>query len=135
MEIVEFIIVMFIALLVASVFFYGFRSRGPWGAFWVFLLILFLAGWAGRLWITPAGPLFWGYGWFPVLVFVIIVALLVAGTSPSDDKDTRLEDKELRESRIAETQPEREAGAAFGIFFWLLLIFLFTAIVAGMFAY
>lgn len=132
MEIVEFIVVLFMALIVASIFFYGFRSRGPWSAFWVFLLILFLAGWAGRLWVTPAGPVMWGFGWLPVLVFVFIVALLVAAASPREDTNTS---DEIRRSRREATKPDTEAGAAFGIFFWVLLIVLITAIVAGLYSY
>lgn len=132
MGLIEFTVVLFMALIVASIFFYGFRSRGPWSAFWVFLLILFLAGWAGRLWVTPAGPLLWGYGWLPVLVFVFIVALLIAVASPSEDTTTR---DEISRSRRRATEPGTEVGAAFGIFFWVLLILLITAIVAGMFRY
>lgn len=132
MGLIEFTLVLFMALVVASIFFYGFRSRGPWSAFWVFLLILFLAGWAGRLWVTPAGPLLWGYGWLPVLVFVFIVALLIAVASPNEDSTTR---DEIGRSRRRATDPDTEVGAAFGIFFWVLLILLITAIVAGMFRF
>lgn len=132
MEIVEFIVVLFMALIVASIFFYGFRSRGPWSAFWVFLLILFLAGWAGRLWVTPAGPAIWGFGWLPVLMFVFIVALLIAAASPREDTTTS---DEIRRSRTRATRPDTEAGAAFGIFFWVLLIVLIAAIVAGLYSY
>lgn len=132
MEIVEFIIVLFMALLVASIFFYGFRSRGPWSAFWVFLLILFLAGLAGRLWVTPAGPLMWGFGWLPVLVFVFIVALLLAVASPRDDEGPR---RSEIPGDMKRSSPEREAGAVFGIFFWILMIFFFTAIIAGLYRF
>lgn len=132
MGIVEFIIVLMIALFVAAVFFYGFRSRGPWGVFWVLLLILFLAGWAGRLWITPAEPLSWGFGWIPVIFFVLIIALLIAAANPTE-RDRRRSQKLEAESQSQPTDPEREAGAAFGIFFWFLLILFFTAIVVGIF--
>lgn len=131
MGIIEFIVVLFIALLIASVFFYGFRSRGPWGAFWVFLLILFLTGWVGRLWLTPAGPLFFGYAWLPVLVFVLIVALLIAVATPEEKN----RNSKIRRTRADTTPSEHDAGPAFGIFFWILLLFLFTAIVAGLFMY
>lgn len=132
MEIVELIVVLFMALLVASIFFYGFRSRGPWSAFWVFLLVLFLAGWAGRLWVTPAGPVMWGFGWLPVLVFVFIVAVLIAVASPREDN---MAEDDISRSRRKATQPGTEAGAAFGILFWLLLILFITAIVAGLYRY
>lgn len=122
--VVEFIIVLFIALLIASIFSYGFQNRGPWGAFWVFVLILFFAAWVGRLWITPAGPVIWGFAWLPVVFFVFIVALLIAAASPTE---------EVSESQVEATEAEREAGAALGAFFWILLIFLLLAILAGSF--
>src|ERR1700752_3103338 len=48
----------------------------------IFFLILFLSGIAGNYWIVPFGPLVWGVSWMPVFFFVLIVALLLASTSP-----------------------------------------------------
>lgn len=132
MSIVEFIIVVLLALFVASIFFYGFRSRGPWGVFWVLLLFLILAGVVARLWITPTGPLIWGFAWIPVLFFVLIVALLIAAANPTE-RDRRRSRSLEAQAESQPTDPRREAGAAFGIFFWLLLILFFTAIVVGIF--
>lgn len=130
MEIIEFIIVFFIALIIGSVFFYGLNRRGPWGAFWVFLLILVLAAWAGRLWIAPAGPVIWGYAWLPVVFWVLFIALLIgAVSSPTEDRTVDYEPDtktEIDENDIAVT-------AVFGLFFWLLLILLAVAIIVGLF--
>lgn len=130
MEITEILVVLFMALIVAAIFFYGFRSRGPWSAFWTFLLILFLAAWAGRLWVIPQGPELWGYGWLPVLGFIFIVAVLIAVASPIGDDRNR-----EKTPGTEATKPEKEAGAAFGIFFWILMVFLFTAIAVGLYRY
>ena len=128
MEVIEFIIVLFIALFIASIFFYGFRSRGPWGAFWVFLLILFLSAWVGRLWIAPAGPVIWGFAWLPVIFFVLIIALAIAVASPREEERT----VDYEDTRTEVTEGDRQAAAAFGIFFWILLLILIAAIIAGL---
>lgn len=129
MDFVEVIIVLFIALIIGSAFFYGLRRRGPWGAFWVFLIILILAAWAGRLWLTPAGPLFWGYGWLPVIFWVFIIALLIAIASPSEEE--RTVDYEP-DTRTEITEGDERTAAAFGLFFWLLLLILIVAIIVGL---
>lgn len=134
MGIAEFIVILLLAILVSSIFFYGFKSRGAAKAFWVLLFILFLAGWAGRLWLNPAGPVLWGYAWLPVFFFVFIMALLIALATPSDSQKAA-RNARLRESQSGVTEPEEEAGAAFGILFWVLILFLFTAIVVGLFRY
>lgn len=135
MEIAEAVIVFFIALFVASLFFYGLRRRGPWGAFWVFLLILILAAWVGRLWITPAGPLIWGYGWLPVLFWVFMIALLIGIASPGED-DRRVDGDETidyePETKTRLSRDERGVAAVFGIFFWMLLLLFAVAIIVGL---
>lgn len=129
MELLEFFIVFFIALAIASLFFYGLRSRGPWGAFWVFLLILFLSAWVGRLWLTPAGPVIWGFAWLPVIFFVLIIALAIAVASPRE-KDRVVDYEPETKTEIKES--DRGVAAVFGIFFWTLLIVLIVSIVAGL---
>ncbi|MFO8146132.1 MAG: hypothetical protein ACQEWG_01120 [Bacteroidota bacterium] len=128
MEIIGIIILFFIALLVGALFTYGFKTRTPWGAFWAFLLLLFLAALAGRYWIQPVGPQLYGVAWAPVLFFVFIIALLIAASAPADDYATPKEpvDPELREPEV------RGTVAVFGLFFWLLLLFFLIAIIVGM---
>lgn len=159
----EIVLILVIALIIGAIFYYGFKRRSPWGAFWAFLLILFLAGLAGRLWIAPAGPVFWGYGWFPLIFFIFMIALLIGISSPTDEEerivrdDARVrsarggdrvvsasdEERLSREDRAqmkraAETDAEAEtagAAAAFGIFFWILILVFIGAIIAGLLRY
>lgn len=148
MELLEILIILIIALLIGSVFYYGFGRRGPYGAFWIFLLILFMAGLAGRYWITPAGPVMWGYAWFPLLFWIFLVAILIAAASPAeDDRDTTAREQDRVISRTDADANRTEAeqtiaeerlaasgtAAALGIFFWLILILLLIAIIAGLF--
>ncbi|MDX1653388.1 MAG: hypothetical protein R3277_12900 [Brumimicrobium sp.] len=126
MEVTEILFVLLIAIIIGSLFHFGFRSRNPWGGFWVFLLILFFAAWAGRLWVAPIGPVFWGVAWIPITFFVFLIALIIAAAATP-------------RSRYFETKSEQEvreggrAAAVFGIFFWFLMIFFVAAIIVGLY--
>lgn len=146
MEIVEIIGILFVTLIIGAVFYYGFGRRGPWGAFWVFLLILFLAGLAGRYWVTPAGPVFWGYAWFPLIFWIFMIALLIGISTPVQEEriDTPKDQERIisrsdgnRAAADRSTRPGRAeapgAAEAFGIFFWFILLMLIIAIIAGFF--
>lgn len=145
MEIADFIGILLIAIVIGAIFYYGFGRRGPWGAFWVFLLILFLAGLAGRYWVTPAGPVIWGYAWIPLIFWIFMIALLLGIATPvQNERIDPARDQERVISRSDAQRVERDtrttgseeaagAAAAFGIFFWFVLLLLIIAIVAGFF--
>lgn len=90
-----------------------------------FFLILFLASWAGGLWVTPFGPPLWGAYWVPILLVGFFVALLLAAaTEPTRRYDMRR----------AKEPPESEAAAAvtaFGVMFWVLMLALAGAVIAA----
>jgi NADH:ubiquinone oxidoreductase subunit 6 (subunit J) len=87
--------------------------------------ILFLGTWAGGLWITPFGSPWLGVYWMPFLVAGIFVALLVAAT----DQSSR------RSYGGAETRTDHVEHAAlatsFGLLFWILIMALAIAVIAG----
>ncbi len=129
MGITAFIIVLLIALFIGGIFFYGLKRRGPWGAFWVFLLVLFLASWAGRLWIAPAGPVFWGFGWLSVIFWVFIIALIIGLATPPE-RD-RIVDYEP-DTKTEITESDRGTAVVFGFFFWILMLVFIIAIIGGL---
>jgi len=106
-----------IALLFTAIFTAGFRSRGPWGAWWVFLLVLFLATWAGGIWITPFGPPMFGVYWLPFVFVGLVFALLLTATVPAETRRLRPYTEET-----AEMVAEETAIAAIGTVFWVLLV-------------
>ncbi|MFW6226518.1 MAG: hypothetical protein ACOC31_00285 [Bacteroidota bacterium] len=115
----------FLALAITALFSYGFRSRGPWGSFWTFFLILFLAIWAADVWIAPTGP-YWGdIYWFPPLAVGLHIALLLAAATPSP--------RARAEADVSASEDETDAVVAIGGFFWIILILLFIAAIAGLF--
>ena len=73
MVFLEFILIALVAFLVGVLFYYVFKTTGPWGNLWSILLILFLAGIAADVWITPVGPDYQGVIWIPVLFVILIL--------------------------------------------------------------
>lgn len=126
MEIIGIITLFFIALLVGALFTYGFKTRTPW-VFWIFFMFLFLAALAGGFWLEPVGPVFYGVYWVPVFFFVLIIALIIAAATPVEGPRVPKEpvEPERRNPKV------RGTAAAFGIFFWLLLLFFIIAIIIG----
>jgi hypothetical protein len=117
---------LFFAFLLAIVFTLVFASRfrgQGWGLGMIFFfLILFLATWAGGLWLTPIGPLWWGVPWFSFLLVSVVVGLLLAVMTPDRRRPPGSANARRR------VQSEADTIVAIDIFFWLLLAGLLVAI-------
>ena len=87
--------------------------------------ILFLGTWAGGLWITPFGSPWLGVYWMPFVVAGLFVALLVAATDQSSRRS--YERKEAEPDHVEHAA----LATAFGLLFWILIMALAIAIVAG----
>lgn len=115
-----------IALVLAAVFVpvMGWRRPGMHGermttTFGFLFLVLFLATWAGGLWIAPLGPEVRGVPWPSFLFAGLVVALLLAAVSPP---------RTWRRSPHSSAD-EAAVSAGMGVFFWLLVVFLLFAVV------
>jgi hypothetical protein len=117
------------ALLIGVLFYYVFKSTGPWGTFWSFLLILILVGLAAEAWIEPVGPVAWGVAWVPTLFVVFLFALLLAAATPPR-RDRRVTDTTTTEPTTTE---EETAAVAVGAFFWIFMFFLLVVALWGVF--
>jgi len=83
MFITGFLMAFLLAIILTLLLAVGFRGQA-WGAgLAFFFLILFLATWAGGLWLTPVGPLMMGVPWMSFLLVALIVGLILAATTPS----------------------------------------------------
>jgi hypothetical protein len=116
----------FIIALFLTVIFAGFRRSGPWASLFIFFLLVFLASWAGGLWMAPVGPRLWGAYWVPFLLVGLIFALLLAAMPPDRHSESSVE---LVEPKKAKKEQER-LTTALGVFFWVLVIVLILAILA-----
>ncbi len=124
MFIAEIIFAFLIGTILASILAYPLdrRGPGPLDGLLFFFLILFLAVWAGGVWLTPVGPPVWGVPWLGFLVVGILIALIVAAAVPPRQPP-------------AEPTPEGVGAAdaatlALGAFFYIALIALLVAIIA-----
>lgn len=130
MVVVDFLFAFLVALLlsVAMVTALGWGLPGrhtPWAEVLLLFFILFLATWAGGVWVRPVGPALWGVHWLGFLLAGLIIATVVAALTP---KGRAPRWAGWPSSQVAsETQEER---AAFGVFLWLLLVVLTAAILA-----
>ena len=118
-----------IALVLSFIFIAAFRTRGPWGSIVLFFLLIFLAAWAGSVWIQPVGPVLWGVAWVPMLVLALLMGLLLAAVTHRGVKES------LKSKSIAEDpDPEHVVTAvAIGTFFWLLILGILLVIIIGYF--
>jgi hypothetical protein len=124
---------LFIALVVALILSGAFAlwpnpEKRKTGLFWLFL-ILFLATWAGGLWIRPFGPTVFGIHWLTFLLVGLILALILSITSPQRPPRGRHETLDILERIEQEKEMERFAHITLNTFFWVLLGGLIMAII------
>lgn len=125
MLILEFLLALAVAILLSFVLVYPLRRRGP-GPFEgliFFFLILFLAAWAGGVWVRPIGPTAWNVSWVGFLLVGLIIALILASAFPS---------RRPIVNPPADTTTETEAEVAvvtLGVFFFILLFAMLAAII------
>ena len=114
-----FLITLFFSLLL--------RKKGPWGSFWAFFVIVLLAVFAADVWVGPVGPYIYNeIYWVPPLAVGLVIALLLAATTPSPKtrSEIELEKKEMADQKTAVT---------LGTFFWFLFITMLIFIIIGFF--
>jgi hypothetical protein len=128
MFLIESVFALLIALLLSAILItvVDRRGPGPWSGFLFFFMLLYLAVWAGGVWITPAGPTILGVGWLTYLVLGLVVMLLLAAVTPG----------RKRLSAPARAEPDQDVESVesreivFSIFFWILVVVLLATIVS-----
>ncbi len=101
---------------------YWYPGRTLGGLMFLFM-VLFLAIWAGGIWLEPFGPRLWGGYWAPFIFIAIILILLLGATIPSQKLKARYE------SEAGVRKEEEPVASVFGIFFWILSIVLIITII------
>lgn len=125
---------LFIAVFITTIFYFALKSRGPWGSFWIFFFVVLMIVWAASLWINPAGPVFLGVAWVPLLVIGFLVGLLFIALPKAPDSRRPFERKrEISDDPrelSGEDEPTDAAIKVSGIF-WVLIVALFLAVILG----
>jgi hypothetical protein len=129
MVLLELFAALTVAFILSALFVLASWKRGlRRGLFWLFL-ILFLATWAGGVWIKPFGPVLWGIHWLPFLAVGAVVALILAVAQSRRKPHGRQETIEMLERMKQEREVEEIVWVTLNIFFWVLLLTLLIAIV------
>lgn len=102
------------------------KRRGPWGSFWTFFALVLLSVFVADAWVGPVGPIFFNHiYWVPPLTVGLLIALLLAATTPSPKTRSELE---MYQDEINEN---KKSTIALGAFFWLLFAIMLVLIIAG----
>lgn len=117
MKIADLLIALIIAFFLSLFIAFGFRKKHPFGVFWLFFLIIFLTTLAAGFWIRPIGPIIIGFAWIPVFAATLLVAILIAASTP-DESYNAIKEKGNGEMKT-------------NLFFWILIVFLMLLIIAG----
>jgi hypothetical protein len=125
MFVLDLLFVLVITVLLTVLFGLLFRGMRMGLGLYLFFLVLFLATWAGGLWITPFGPTLFEVSWLPfLLVGLFFTLLLIVLVPPARTPQT------FEEARV-QASAETEAVIIIDIFFWVLMIGLLIAIAAA----
>jgi surface polysaccharide O-acyltransferase-like enzyme len=120
----EFLFSLLVALLLTVIFAAGVRRHRARAVLLGFFIIVFLATWAGGVWIVPSGAHSWGVAWMSFMAVGLIVALLLTALIPPPRAAHTPEEESQRE------RSETAVILAFDIFFWISLIILGIVIIA-----
>jgi len=117
--------VLVVALLVGALGWRRYENGPAWDAAIFVFLVLYPALWVARMWIRPAGPVFLGVYWVPLVFCGLMVAFVIGATRPRRRR-------RKREIVIGPSEPpEDPARMPFGFFFWFLMLLYLGALVAG----
>jgi hypothetical protein len=126
MLLAEFLTALIISLAISGLFalIFGLRhTQGNKGlsSFLLLFVVVFLAAWAGGLWITPFGPAIQNVHWLPYLITAIMFGLLVIAVLRPQKSDSKVQEV-IKEKDLAEKKSESSMGAVLWIFILLLIV-------------
>ena len=116
-----------VAFILTILFSVLLKNKGPWGGLWVVFIIIFLASWAGHLWISPIGPLVGNVSIVPIVIVGIIIAVILAAVS----RPTIRNKPPKIEAEWQEPPKEAVNAVTVGVFYWVLLVILIFTIIGG----
>jgi hypothetical protein len=129
MVIPEFFASFIIAVLITGLYMFMTREAGQrTGLIWLFLII-FLAIWAGGIWLRPFGPMVWGIHWIVFLSVGLIIVLFLFILIPRKAPRGRQETLDMLDRIEEEKKLEKVAYITLSVFFWVLLSVLVIAII------
>jgi hypothetical protein len=126
MTVIGFLIILVISFVLSFLFVIALSSRGPWGNFWTFFLVLLLGLMATSFWITPVGPVFEGIRWASLLIAGFLLALMLAMAGVTEPKKRK---RNAITGKIIKAEPESNYKTS--VFIWVLIVVFSLAIIIG----
>jgi hypothetical protein len=123
MILLDLITAVLIATCLVAVINLGFRRKPLDAAPSAVFVVIFLATWAGGVWLAPIGPVIWGLNILSFVISGVLIALLITAVAPGRLPRTRAEALRKEDSR-------RQAVRTAGVFFWILIASLVAGILA-----
>ena len=129
MVIPEFSVAFIIALILTGLYMLLTRGAGRrTGLIWLFMII-FLATWAGGIWLQPFGPTVWGIHWLSFLLVGVVIFLLLVIVFPKKTPRGRYETLDMLDRIEQDKELKEVAYITLSIFFWILFAVLVAAII------
>jgi hypothetical protein len=129
MVIADFVFSLVIALILSGGFVLLTRSRRKRQGFWWLFLLIWIATWAGGIWLRPFGPSIGGVRWLQFLIagliFVGLIALFLPTRPPYGRIETLEKLTEMRQGKAL----EQATYVTLGVLFWVILAILIIAII------
>jgi hypothetical protein len=110
MIVMDFVFALVVALMLVVIFAVIFNIRPPGFGVAAFFVIVFLASWAGGVWMTPLGPTGWGVYWLPFLLVGLMVALLLAAVRMPPPEESTVELVNQHKRKGSGGRPQRQWG-------------------------
>lgn len=118
-----FIVALVLSFLLVAVLGWQRSDGGAVLASFLFVFaLLFLATWAGAIWLEDFGPTAWGVFWLPFIIVGVVFMLVLAAAAPGWRRPRR------RRQALQQAENAREAQVALDIFFWIAIIALIISI-------
>ena len=120
---IDLLLALFLGLLLALMLTYPLNrgGPGPLGGLLFFFLMLFVAIWAGGIWLRPVGPPVGGVSWLGFVAVAVALALILAALTPA--RRPPPVPPASNEARSAEV-----AALTLSIFFWIAMVALLFVI-------
>jgi len=118
----DFLVSLIVGIVFTVIFAFVLGRRGPWSSILAFFVVVFLATWAGGIWITPYSPTARNVQWVPFLIVGLVASLILAASVPAWYR---------RAGTEPAMQPERRKPpvALLTPYYWLALIVLVITII------
>jgi len=129
MIIKELLTALLMAAIMVTAFLLLIRSSGTqYGKLWLFLIV-FVATWAGGVWIHPLGPPIGGVYWLTFALAGIIAVGLIGLFTPQRPPHGRYETLEKLEQVKQSKELQQVTTMTLGVLFWVVLSIFVLAII------